>query len=291
MRLYNVVLCSFLQFEWAYDAAEHLIVWFQCSDSVVMQWILLYGISDWSVGQEGTSYHQQCPPYPITNRVTLPWILIQIFGLCLTTNTVPVFFYDNMSWWLRTLLHWLISWAGGDIQPSIAYTISYNNKRSLFPDFLENVTYVLLHGVTILWQYGDFWHCCSDALQQVTLEHKFVTAIGSRLMFYQDSMQWDSPSTWVWYQKKQLTLKCNILLWKFYVCAITRPAPTNYSSLANHLEVNAPDVHTHRTLTANWANEGNYGNYGNPLPGQARCYFWQYPHPQSPVATENCETF
>ena len=92
--LFCAVLCRAVQFEWAYDAAEHLIIWFQCTGSVVVEWILLYGIIDWSVGQEGTSYHHQCPPYPITNRVTTHYTLI---FLCFTTNTVPVFSYDNMS--------------------------------------------------------------------------------------------------------------------------------------------------------------------------------------------------
>ena len=46
---------------------ERLIVWFQCC-AAVLHWILLYGISDWSV--EGTSNHQGCPPYRTTNRVS-----------------------------------------------------------------------------------------------------------------------------------------------------------------------------------------------------------------------------
>ena len=117
---------------------ERLIVWFQCC-AAVLHWILLYGISDWSV--EGTSNHQGCPPYQTTNRVS------------------GVFLFNNVSSWLLTLLQWLICWKGGDIQPMS--TISNHNIGKKIPWFSVKYQPCLSTNncVSDLWKH--VWHYSS----------------------------------------------------------------------------------------------------------------------------------
>ena len=109
-------------------------VWSLCSESYYMVSV----IDQW--GRGGTSNHQQCPPYPITNRVTIPWFFIQIFGG----------FYNKHSVFMTICHgdfgHCYIDWSvgqRGDFEPPVVCTV-------------QHMSNILNTNLWLQWVLGEF---------------------------------------------------------------------------------------------------------------------------------------